>query len=73
MAMIEDTVNRLRRSGVRVRGTVFNQVGKKSAVGYRYGYGQYGSYYYSGYRYAYGSGKSSVVQALKNVARRYSA
>ena len=45
MRMIGDTAARLRRSGVRERGTVFNQLEERSADGYRYGYGQYGGHY----------------------------
>ena len=52
MRMIEDTITRLRRAGVRVRGTVFNQVGKSRAARYGYNYGYYGNYY-SDYRYEY--------------------
>ena len=70
MAMIEDTINRLHRSGVRVRGTVFNQVGRKSRIGYRYGYGQYGSYYYSGYRYAYGNPSNKMLEKLASLLGR---
>ncbi len=70
MPMIEDTIKRLRRSGVRVRGTIFNQVGKKSAVGYRYGYGNYGNYYYSGYRYAYTRRGTRFTEKLTNLLER---
>jgi tyrosine-protein kinase Etk/Wzc len=40
LRMIEDTINRLSRSGVTVRGSLFNQVGlsRKSRYGYHYGY-----------------------------------
>ena len=45
MAMIADAVNRLKRSGVTVRGVVFNQMGvtagrygRQGRYGYRYGY-----------------------------------
>ena len=71
MPMIEDTINRLRRSGVRVRGTIFNQIGKKSAVGYRYGYGNYGNYYYSGYRYAYSRRGTRFTAKLKSLFERW--
>lgn len=46
MRMVEETVRRLRQSGVEVRGTIFNQVGAHGG-----GYG----YYYSSYGYSYGS------------------
>lgn len=42
---IEETVRRLRQSGVAIRGSIFNQVGQK-------GGGYYG-YYYSSYGYSY--------------------
>jgi tyrosine-protein kinase Etk/Wzc len=49
MRAIEETVKRLRQSGVQVRGVVFNQVGAR--VG-SYGYGAYGyAYGYSSYGY----------------------
>jgi tyrosine-protein kinase Etk/Wzc len=45
LTMIADSVNRLKQSGVTVRGTVFNQMGvtagrygRQSRYGYRYGY-----------------------------------
>ena len=65
MRMIDDTANRLRRAGVRVRGTVFNQVGRTSAARYGYGYGYYGSYYYSGYRYQYGAKAPSWTRTFR--------
>lgn len=45
MRSVEETVRRLRQSGVQIRGTVFNQVGQR-------GGGYYG-YYYSSYGYTY--------------------
>ena len=70
MRMINDTVSRLRRSGVRIRGTVFNQVGRVGATRYGYGYSYYGSHYYSGYRYQYGSSSKSQVARLMSQLRR---
>ncbi|MCK5857900.1 MAG: polysaccharide biosynthesis tyrosine autokinase [Abyssibacter sp.] len=50
MAMIADATNRLRQSGVTVRGTIFNQMGRAAG---RYGRGRYGYRY--GYTYQYTS------------------
>lgn len=44
LPMIQETAARLQNAGVKVRGTIFNQVGRAGAYGYRYGYQ---------YRYAY--------------------
>lgn len=55
MRMIEETLNRLLRAGVQVRGTLFNQVGKGRAGRYGYKYG----YSYSGYQYAYKSAQKA--------------
>ncbi|SFF42718.1 tyrosine-protein kinase Etk/Wzc [Fontimonas thermophila] len=49
LRMIEETVNRLTRAGVAVRGTLFNQIGRTRQGRYGYKYG----YYYGGYRYDY--------------------
>lgn len=50
MPMIADATNRLRQSGVTVRGTIFNQMGRSAG---RYGRGRYGYRY--GYTYQYTS------------------
>ncbi len=47
MAMIQDTATRLQNAGVKVRGTIFNQVGRPGSgyAGYKYGYAyQYKSF-----------------------------
>lgn len=56
LRMIEETANRLMRSGVQVRGTLFNQIGlsRKSRYGYKYGY------YYGGYNYKYATRKDTA-------------
>lgn len=54
MRAIEETVKRLNRSGVHVRGAIFNQVGARIAS---YGYGEYG-YAYGYTSYGYKSKKS---------------
>lgn len=67
LRMIDDTVKRLRRAGVRVRGTVFNQVGKQRST--YYGYGYYDSYY-TGYQYAYkGSPTARWKRRLERLLR----
>ncbi|CAK0767391.1 putative tyrosine-protein kinase EpsB [Gammaproteobacteria bacterium] len=48
---IEHSYKRLKQSGVRVQGVVFNDTPMSGKYGYRYGYG-YGRYY--GYGYGYG-------------------
>lgn len=69
MRMIEDTIDRLRTNGVRVRGTVFNQVGRSRASRYAYGYGYKRGYYYAGYRYAYQSRGPTWRDRLSDLAR----
>ncbi len=51
MRSVEETVRRLRQSGVQIKGTIFNQVGQR-------GGGYYG-YYYSSYGYTHNEKYSS--------------
>lgn len=51
MRMIEDTVKNLNAAGVRVNGTIFNQVGRTRMGQYGYRYGAYGGYHYQ-YKYS---------------------
>jgi tyrosine-protein kinase Etk/Wzc len=54
---IEDTVQRMRRAGVQLRGTLFNQVGR-SAADYGYGYGS--TYRYDEGRRRFAGGQRAV-------------
>jgi tyrosine-protein kinase Etk/Wzc len=69
LRMIDDTATRLRRAGVRVRGTVFNQVGRNRSSYYGYGYA---GGYYTGYQYEYGRRGSEglLIRPLAHLSQR---